>query len=240
MALSAATHLTTISHATARDLHRFYHYPERQMATIHLAADPVFVPQSAENRLPIAQQYHLPDQYALYIGSNKPHKNLARLIEAWARCQPTPFPLVICGVWLKDHGEIQTEVARLGLVGQVHFIGRIPDEHLPALYSGATFFVFPSEYEGFGLPPLEAMACGTPVITSNVSSLPEVVGSAAILVDPHNIEQLANAMSLLVTQPQLRAELRRKGFAQSQRFSWENSAEATLALYRQCSSAAAF
>lgn len=122
-------------------------------------------------------------------------------------------------------------VQALGLEPHVTFTGYVADEHLPALYSGADLFAFPSLYEGFGLPVLEAMACGAPVVTSNTSSLPEVTGDAALLVDPTDVAQLADAMCLVLSQPALAAELRAKGLARAVQFSWERTARETLSVY---------
>ena len=124
-------------------------------------------------------------------------------------------------------------VERLALADRVVFLGPVPEEDLPALYSGATLFVFPSLYEGFGLPVLEAMACGAPVICSNTSSLPEVVEDAALMVNSLDTEELATAMSRVLADETLRQEMRQKGLAQAARFSWERTARETLAVYRQ-------
>jgi glycosyltransferase involved in cell wall biosynthesis len=123
-------------------------------------------------------------------------------------------------------------VKQLGLENHVHFMGFVPEDELPALYNGADLFVFPSLYEGFGLPVLEAMACGTPVITSNVSSLPEVAGNAALLVDPYNVDELADAMRRILSDPALAADLRARGLERAQQFSWERTAQETLAVYK--------
>ncbi len=141
--------------------------------------------------------------------------------------------LVIVGGkgWL--YQEIFETVERLGVGDRVRFLGFVPDEDLPALYNAAEVFALPSLYEGFGLPVLEALACGTPVVTSNVSSLPEVAGDAALLVSPHDVEDLAQALHRLVTDQELRTTLRRRGLAQAQRFTWQRAAETVLGIYRQ-------
>jgi len=135
--------------------------------------------------------------------------------------------------WLYEN--LFRRVEELGLTEDVIFTGVVPDEDLPALMNGALLFVYPSLYEGFGLPVLEAMACGVPVITSNVSSLPEVAGDAALLVDPYDVEELAEAMRSLIESEETRADLRNKGLAQAARFSWERTAEETMRVYETLS-----
>jgi alpha-1,3-rhamnosyl/mannosyltransferase len=173
----------------------------------------------------------------LYLGSNKPHKNLVRLIEAW-RIVTSSFQLpasclIVAGVWDERYPEVKLRAAELGLGDRVIFLGPVAESDLPALYSGATLFAFPSIYEGFGLPVLEAMACGVPVVCSNVSSLPEVAGAAALLVDPLDVDGLAAAIGRVLADGNLRAELRQKGVAQAARFTWEETARRTLAIYRE-------
>ena len=163
----------------------------------------------------------------LYVGTLQPRKNLARLIEAFARVAAAPafagIQLVLAGKkgWLYD--DLFAQVERMGLAGRVIFPVNIDDADLPALLSGALAFVFPSLYEGFGIPVLEAGACGVPVITSNTSSPLQVAGDAALFVDPHDVDAIAEAMTRLVTDEALRADLSRRGLANVQRFSWESA-----------------
>lgn len=172
--------------------------------------------------------------YLLYIGTLQPRKNLARTIGAFARIAGDPmlagYRLVLAGKqgWLYE--ELLAQVQRLGLAGRVLFPGYVPDADLPALLRGARAFVFPSLYEGFGIPVLEAGAYGVPVITSTTSSLPEVAGDAALLVDPHDVDAIAEAMYRLVTDDALAAELARRGRENVKRFSWEKCARETLAV----------
>lgn len=173
-------------------------------------------------------------RYLFYVGTLQPRKNLARVIEAFARLAALPdladVQLVLAGKqgWLYD--ALFAQVTRLGLAGRVLFPGYVSDDALPALLSGAFAFVYPSLYEGFGIPVLEAGACGVPVITSNTSSLPEVAGDAAILVDPHDVDAIADAMRRVLTDEALRAELVRRGHENVKRFSWEKCARETLAV----------
>ena len=246
LALHTAAHITTISQATRSDLLTYYHPHPAKITPIHLAADPNFSPQPPEVVTVLCERLNLPEQYILYIGSNKPHKNLVRLIEAWAivnRQSSTPSlrsgasvvncQLIIAGVWDARYPQAKTRVKELGLGATVRFLGPVAEADLPALYSGAIAFVFPSEYEGFGLPVLEAMACAAPVACANTSSLPEVAGPAALYFDPLNVTDLAGALNGLLGNKDLQAQLRPQGLHQAAQFSWERAAAQTLALYRE-------
>jgi len=170
----------------------------------------------------------------LSVGTLQPRKNFERLIEAHARLRASSkIDLVIAGGpgWMYEG--IFRRVEELELQGVVHFPGYVADEDLPALYSEADVFVFPSLYEGFGLPPLEAMACGTPVVTSNVSSLPEVVGDAALVVDPRDVGALAKAMEQVLGDASLRGAMVQRGLVQAQQFTWSRAAEQLLRVYQE-------
>ena len=245
LALRTAQAVIAISQATASDLQRHYRLPPARLAVIALAADPAFGPQPMEAIAAIRQRYQLPERYALYLGSNKPHKNLVRLIEAWKMVTglrlevSSPGPhrsaaaLVIAGHWDERYPEARQRAAALGLGGSVRFLGAVAEEHLPALYAGAELFVFPSLYEGFGLPVLEALACGVPVVCSNSSSLPEVAGDAALLVDPLDVPAMAQALGRVLGDLSLRQDLRARSLARAALFSWERAARETLAVYRR-------
>ncbi|MCJ7668150.1 MAG: glycosyltransferase family 4 protein, partial [Anaerolineae bacterium] len=163
---------------------------------------------------------------------NKPHKNLARLVEAFAEVK-TERKLVLAGKEDPRYSEAHEVTKQLGLQDRVVFLGQVSEDDLPALYSGAALFVFPSLYEGFGLPLLEAMACGVPAISSSTSSLPEIAGQAAVMVDPLDLSQLARALERVLGDSNLRASMREEGLKQAARFSWERTAKETLAVYRQ-------
>ena len=183
----------------------------------------------------VRSRYQLPERFVLGLGTLQPRKNFPRLIEAYARLVATMGPgirLVIAGGPGWKFEDIFRRVEELGLRDSVLLPGYVADEHLPALYSLADVFVFPSLYEGFGLPPLEAMACGTPVVASNVSSLPEVVGDAALKVDPFDVAALSEAMARLLSDAPVRAELIQRGLDQARRFTWPQSAIALLQVYR--------
>ncbi len=182
----------------------------------------------------------------LYLGSNKPHKNLVRLVEAWrianSKWQIADSRLVIAGAWDARYPEARERAEALVTTDPASsfqlpvWLGPVPEADLPALYAAATAFVFPSLYEGFGLPVLEAMACGTPVICSNTSSLPEVAGAgqaAAWLVDPFDTAALADAIRRVLLDPDLRVGLREKGLARAREFTWTQTAAQTLAIYRR-------
>jgi len=199
------------------------------------AAHTRYRPMSLESVDPALKRYVIERPYILYVGSLEKRKNLPRLLEAYAYLRETlpGWKLVIVGgrKWKSD--PIYKAVQRLGLEPHVIFTGFVAEEDLPALYNGADLFVFPSLYEGFGLPVLEAMACGTPVVTSNTSSLPEVAGEAALLVAPTDVKAIAAAMQRVLSEPDLAAELRRRGLERASQFSWERTARETLAVYER-------
>lgn len=233
-ALRNATGIITISMCSQQDLNRYLGIDTRQVAVTYLAADRHFMPIAAgPARDAILKRYAVRRPYLLYLGGINARKNIARLLAAYAelRARRPELTLVIAGKRQWATAEVDQAMARLALEPHVHFTGYVPDADLPALYSAAEVFVFPSLYEGFGLPPLEAMACGTPVVTSNRSSLPEVVGDAALLVDPYDVPALAAAIERVLDDAPLRAELQRRGFARAARFTWEQVARETLAVY---------
>lgn len=236
LALRAANHVIVISAMTGSDLQAIFQVKPDRVTVIPLAADPAFYPRPSAEVEAIRLKYGLPEVFILYVGSNKPHKNLARLIRALAqfaiRDPRSAIPLVVAGVWDPRHPEPRLLAERLGLKG-IRWLGPVPEADLPALYSGATLFVFPSLYEGFGLPVLEAMACGTPVICSQTSGLSEVAGDAALLVDPYNVDAWAMAIEKALADRSLREEMRAKGLAQAARYSWQRTARATLAVYER-------
>ena len=163
--------------------------------------------------------------YLLYVGNHKPHKNLPRLVRALAQLRKRhSLRLLLAG---PVEPELLSLARTVGVADRLVFLGPVPDEQLPRLYRGAVAFVFPSLHEGFGLPPLEAMACGTPVVSSLATSLPEVVGDAAVAVDPLDVDSIANGIDRIVSDEQLRAELRVRGLAQAARFSWDDTAKRT-------------
>lgn len=228
----SATRVLADSQATRRDLIRTYNIPAENIVVVYPGRDQALAPVTEPTLLAaMLARYRLPVKYLLYVGTLHPRKNLVRLIRAYGAGVAARHPslqLVLAGKkgWLSD--EIGAEVRKLGLSDRVLLPGYIPDDDLPALMSGALAFVFPSLYEGFGLPVLEAMACGTPVVSSDASSLPEVAGQAALLVDPQDTEALAEALVRIVEDADLRHELATQGLEHVQRFSWQRCAQETL------------
>jgi glycosyltransferase involved in cell wall biosynthesis len=232
-----AARVMTVSEASKRDILRYFHVPESRIDVIYNAIDDRFwrEPDPEEiNR--VRERYRLTDPFVLYAGNIKPHKNLERLIEAFnilrqQSAQLKDVQLLIIGDEISKYATLRRAVHRYKLHKHVRFFGFVPDQTLAALYRLANVFVFPSLYEGFGLPPLEAMASGTPVITSNVSSLPEVVGDAALMIDPCHSAAIADAMGRVLTDPALHADLRTRGLARAREFSWERSIKRVREIY---------
>jgi len=234
LALRAAGRVIAISEATRADLIARLGADPANVVTIPLAPAATFGPCGSEEVGRARERYALPPRYVLYVGSNKPHKNLPKLMEAWQRAAAgeREAGLIIAGPQDPRYPEAARLVERLGLCATVRFLGSVPEEDLPALYSGASCFVFPSLYEGYGLPVIEAMACGAPVACSQVSSLPEIAGDAAILFDPNEVDSIARSLVRLLEDAALREGLRGRGLRQAARFSWDATAWKTLEVYR--------
>ncbi|MBK5273823.1 MAG: glycosyltransferase family 4 protein [Desulfuromonadales bacterium] len=228
--LKRADAIVTISHSSKKDIVSCCRVAEEKVHVIHLGVDGRFVPNAAGEN---AFARTLPERYILNIGTLEARKNLPRLLEAYAiaRGKGLPHKLLIGGARGWQLSDLAGIVEKYKLENDVVFLGFVEDADLPALYSGAEFFVYPSIYEGFGMPILEAMACGTPVITSNCSSMPEVAGDAALLVDPLDVNDLAARMLELAGSGELRRSLREKGVERTALFSWEKTARETLAVY---------
>ena len=234
LALRAASRVIAISEAARDDLIRYFPVHSPKVRVVPLAADPRFQPQPASEVEAVREKYSLPTRFVLYFGTNRPHKNLAALIDAYAQLADRHAqPLVIAGAWDARYPQPKQRVEQYQLGDSVRFLGGVDDSDLPALYNAATLFVFPSLYEGFGLPVLEAMACGTPVACANTASLPEIVGEAGRLFDPHSAAKIKDAVAELLEDDTLRAELGERGLARAQRFSWQATAAATLHCYRE-------
>ena len=236
-AVRHAHHIIVPSESTKQDLTAMLGVPSVKISVIYEAADELFVPLPlAETRAEVMAKYHLPDSFILFVGTIEPRKNVDGLLRAFHHLRSkygvNDTALVIAGGsgWL--YNETLELIRELKLEQSVFLVGRIVDEELHKLYVSARCHVHPAHYEGFGLPPLEAMACGTPTIVSNVSSLPEVVGDAALLVDPSNWEEIAVAIHRLLNDAQLHAELREKGLQRARYFSWESAARRTMEVYQ--------
>lgn len=229
-----ANHVIAVSESTRRDLIELYHTPPEKISVLYHGVSAEFAPISDPNRLAaVRQKYSLPVQpLVLSVGTLQPRKNYQRLVQAFAKVAPAAA-LVIAGSQGWHFGEIITEVQRQGLESRVRFLGFVEEADLPLLYNLATVFVYPSLYEGFGLPVLEAMACGVPVVASLRSALPEVVGSAGRLIDPLDVEAMAGALTQLLDNEALRHRLAAAGLAQAARFSWTKTAEQLVALYQK-------
>jgi glycosyltransferase involved in cell wall biosynthesis len=234
-AIARADAILAISEHTRRDLvERMGASPDRVVVT-PLAADPALARVTDAGRLDeVRRRYGLPERFVLFVGTLEPRKNIARLVEAYATLPERlqrEAGLVMAGGrgWLSD--TMRDEVARRGLGDRVRFIGYVRPEDMAALYSLATVFAYPSLYEGFGLPVLEAMVCGVPVLTSNVSSLPEVAGDAALLVSPTDVAEIADGLAQVLEDGGLAAKLSARGLEWATRFSWDRCARETLAVY---------
>lgn len=232
-----AAKVITVSENSKRDIVRCYRIPKERIAVTYEGADDSFRPLQDEERLEaVKRKYEIVGSFILTLGNLEPRKNLGRLVEAYGALRKggrIEHKLVIVGRARWRESELHSVVRGRGLVGEVIFTGYIPQEDLPLLYNAADLFLFPSLYEGFGLPPLEAMACGTPVIASNSSSLPEVVGDGGLLVDPHDTSAIAQAIDDLLTKPALRLELSARGLKRAALFSWHKMAQETLEIYRE-------
>ena len=227
--------LITISESTKRDLMRIYGVADEKITVIYEAASPAFRPASAAEVAEVKARYGLPERYLLALGTIEPRKNLIRLVDALRllRRKNPLLSLVIVGSagWL--YQDFFQHLEKLDDARAVLLSGYVPDSDLPAVMTGAAAYVLASFYEGFGLPILEAMACGTPVVTSNTSSMPELGGEAARYFDPHDTQGVADAIAAVLEDTQLRAEMRERGLAQAARFSWQRAARETLAVYER-------
>ncbi|MGA3258390.1 MAG: glycosyltransferase family 1 protein [Bryobacteraceae bacterium] len=242
--LTRASRVIAVSEATKRDVENLLDVPPGRITRVYNAPDPGFLGRDPaageEERRRIMERYQIDRPFLLYAGAIRHHKNIPRLVEAFAvlREQLAAHPvygdlrLVIIGDTISQYPAVRQAVLKSKMEHAVRFLGFVPFDTLRCFYESAAAFVFPSRHEGFGLPPLEAMACGTPVVTSNVSSLPEVAGDAAMLVNPGNVFDIARGIREVLTDEPLRAELIRRGRAQAARFSWERSAREVLEIYQ--------
>lgn len=231
-----ASFIIAISESTKREIVRFLHVPEEKIRVVYLAAGDIFHQKCPSDTVAtIKNKYKINKRYFLSVGSMEPRKNFGRALiafKALIEMKKVDYKFVITGGKGWKNEAFYNLIRKLDIDEHLVFTGYVPEEDLPALYQGADVFVYPSLYEGFGLPVLEAMASGIPVITSNTSSLPEVAGDAALLVNPMEVFEIYEAMEGLATKPELREELRDKGKNQSNLFSWEKTAYKTLEVYR--------
>ena len=245
--LKGAARIFAVSQFSKSEVEKLFGIPSNQIEVVYNAIDQRFLhghANDAERQL-IAERYLVTYPFLLYAGRISPHKNLVRIIEAFSALRGElekegRFPdlkLIIIGDDLSGHPDLRRTVIRSGVHNDVRFFGFVPIEILRIFYDLAVAFIFPSLYEGFGLPPLEAMAHGTPVVTSNTSSLPEVVGNAAVLVNPENVFEIMRATHRVLVDDVLRAKLKQRGYERAKHFSWDDSARRILKIYAQVAGA---
>jgi len=236
-AVRRADQIVADSESTRQDVLRLLGVPPDKVSVVYLAANPLYRPISlAQARAWVEEKFGLAGEFILSVGTIEPRKNLPTLLRAYRQlldAYKLDVTLALVGGegWL--YAEVPTLVKKLRLTDRARFLGRVSDEDLLHLYNAAGVLAHPALYEGFGLPPLEAMSCGTPVVVSNASSLPEVVGDAGLLVEPENVAAWSAALWRVCTDDDLRDELSQKALARSRRFSWERTARQTLRVYEQ-------
>jgi glycosyltransferase involved in cell wall biosynthesis len=241
--LRRASRIFAVSNFTKIEMEKLFGIPSAQIEVIYNAIDERFLRghASAGDRQLIAERYQVNYPFLLYAGRISPHKNVVRMIEAFSALKTElekdgAFPdlkLIIIGDDVSGNPDLRRTVVRSGVQNDVRFLGFVPVEVLRTFYDQAKIFVFPSLYEGFGLPPLEAMAHGTPVVTSNVSSLPEVVGNAAVLVHPENVFEIMRALHRVLLDLPLREKMKERSYKQAAKFSWEKSVRRIMDGYRE-------
>jgi glycosyltransferase involved in cell wall biosynthesis len=241
--LRGAARIFAVSNFTKAEIEKLSNIPSQRIEVVYNAIDERFLHGHATpaDRQVIVERYQVTYPFLLYAGRISPHKNVVRMIEAFSALKAElekdeVFPdlkLIIIGDDLSGNPDLRRTVIRSGVQNDVRFLGFVPIEVLRTFYDQAKIFVFPSLYEGFGLPPLEAMAHGTPVVTSNVSSLPEVVGNAAVLVNPENVFEIMRALHRVLVDQPLRERMKERSYQQAAKFSWENSVHRILDVYHQ-------
>jgi glycosyltransferase involved in cell wall biosynthesis len=244
--LQGASRILAVSSFTKSEICNLFSIPARHIEVIYNAIDERFLHGHANeaDRKSLAERYQVTYPFLLYAGRISPHKNVVRIIEAFSalkaelekdRLYPD-LKLIVIGDELSKNPDLRRTVIRGGVQNDVRFLGFVPIDVLRVFYDAAKAFVFPSLYEGFGLPPLEAMAHGTPVLASNTSSLPEVVGNAAMLVNPENVFEIMHALHRVLVDQPLREKMKQRGYEQVKKFSWEIAARQILAIYKEIAS----
>ncbi|MCL4465447.1 MAG: glycosyltransferase family 4 protein [Chloroflexi bacterium] len=235
LATRRARHILADSECSKQDLQRIFGVPGEKVTVVYPGVDASFHPRPQVELAGVKEKYGLPPRFMLYLGINKPHKNLPRLVEAYAAVRnDLGCPLVLAGKEDPRWPQTRHTAARLGIEDSVRFLGDVPEADLPALYNLATVFVMPSLYEGFGLPLAEAMASGVACVSSDAGSLSEVAGEAALLVDPHDTAAMGEAMRRVLADQALAERLREKGLAQAAGFTYTAAAQQALEVYRRC------
>jgi len=225
--------MIAVSRHTAAEVTRLLGVPRERIEVVYHGVDPAFRPLPAEKVAAFRRRRGLPERFTLFVGTLEPRKNLTRLVDAFARIRDGRTKLVLAGGkgWLYE--DLLARVEEEELSGEIIFPGYVATEELPLWYNAATALAYPSLYEGFGMPVLEAQACGTPVLSSNVSSLPEAAGDAALMIDPYDVEALAGGLNRVLTEKPLRQELQERGLAHARRFTWPRTAQETARVYRR-------
>jgi glycosyltransferase involved in cell wall biosynthesis len=233
-----AAQIITVSNYSKQDIQRYFGIDDDKITVTHLAADDIYQPMDRDKaRSVIFNKYGVDRHYILYLGGFSTRKNIARLIEAFKRVKENydkPIDLLILGEHSRSYPMLWSLTEKLELTDNVKFLNFIPTSDLPFFYNGADVFVYPSLYEGFGLPPLEAMQCGTPVVSSKVSSIPEIVGDAALLANPYKTDEIAEQILKLLTDQSLWNRYSLLGQAKSKEYSWDETARKTMEVYKKC------
>jgi glycosyltransferase involved in cell wall biosynthesis len=236
ISLKKTDHVFAVSEFTKKEVIRHYKTDPKRISVVPPALDhEQFYPRSDQEVKKVRKKYNLPATFILFVSTMEPRKNLVGLLDAFASLPADlqkKFPLMLVGDKGWADGEIKERIERYKDL-PIKWLGYVPDEDIAAVFTAASLFTYPSFYEGFGMPPLEAMACGTPVVTSNTSALPESVGDAALTVDPNDIKSIAAGITQVISNPKLAAELRKKGLARAKRSTWKNSANIALAEFEK-------
>lgn len=234
---SRANCIIVDSECTKQDVVKYLNVEPKKIRVVHLAAGNTFQVDNSKSKITaLCQKLNIKQPYIFFVGNLEPRKNLSRVVEAFAKLthkRKINHQLVIAGTYSWDYHAISRLVRMHDVVEQVKFLDYVDDEELVTLYNGSDLFVFPSLYEGFGIPVLEAMGCGVPVLASKVSSIPEVAGDAAYYVDPYQVDEIESGMIKILSNKSLSDDLRRKGLEQCKRFSWKETARKTLEVYHE-------
>jgi len=225
--------VVTISESGRQDVHEHFGIPLEKIEVVHPGVDSTFCPKPVGEVEAFRKREQLPDHFVLHVGTLQPRKNIPLLISAFARLEQPELEFVLVGGKGWSYQEIYDKVVKLGLQERVRFAGYVPDDDLPLWYNAAAVLVLPSVYEGFGMPVVQAMACGTPVIAAETSSLPEVAGGAARLFDPEDEMALAEHMATVLDDSQIAAKMRQQGLTQALNFSWQQAGQKMATIYRR-------
>jgi len=237
MGIEKARHIICVSAATREHLQELFRVPVGRTTVVHHGIRPIFTPIPQQKAFhTVADKWNIREPYFLYVGKLETRKNVNRILQAYARYRAMSGgyeKLVLVGRRSASFPDINEVIHALGIKEHVVFPGYVQTSDLPLLYSAAEMFVFPSCWEGFGMPILEAMACGAPVLTSNTTSMPEIAGNAAIYVNPESVEDIAGGMAHIASSRTLRLSMIERGFERAKNFTWENCARQTLEVYRK-------